>query len=372
VVAGSSVGVRWYEIRSPNGTPTVYQQGTFAPDSSFRWMGSVGMDASGNIALGYSVSSSSMFPSIVFTGRGPGDSLGTMEAESTIIAGAGSQTSFTRWGDYSSMAIDPTDDSTFIYTNEYYPSASAGASTNWSTRIATFRLAENFSLSATPCSQTVRVGNSIGYTTTVSVLNGVNNSVVLSASGLPAGATATFNPTSITGPGSSTLTVSTSSSTPAGNYTLTITGTSGTTTHSTTATLGVASSGTPGTGTVTISGTEQGVCLANCHLCAKSCATWDTGSVWITVNGVQVNALYGQNSFRFTIAQALAKAINSDCSYPVSATVSGSTITLTSRTFGTATNYTLSAGSQSNDQKDFPTPSFTATPSGPNLTGGTN
>src|SRR5260370_42160753 len=60
VTAGSSVGVRWYELRNPNGTPTVYQQGTYAPDSSYRWMGSLAMDRTGNIAVGYSVSSSSI------------------------------------------------------------------------------------------------------------------------------------------------------------------------------------------------------------------------------------------------------------------------------------------------------------------------
>jgi hypothetical protein len=92
VIAGSSVGVRWYEIRSPNGTPSVHQQGTYAPDSNYRWMGSIATDKSGNIALGYSVSNSTMFPSVRFTGRVPTDPLGTMEAEDTIIAGRGSQT----------------------------------------------------------------------------------------------------------------------------------------------------------------------------------------------------------------------------------------------------------------------------------------
>ena len=69
VTAGSSVGMRWYEIRNPAGTPTVYQQGTYAPDSAYRWMGSIAMNKSGDIALGYSVSSSSIFPSIRYTGR---------------------------------------------------------------------------------------------------------------------------------------------------------------------------------------------------------------------------------------------------------------------------------------------------------------
>ena len=82
ITAGSSVSVRWYEIRNPNGaTPTLFQQGTFAPDASFRWMGSIGMDHVGNIAVGYNVSSSTLNPGIRFTGRSPDDPLGTLASE---------------------------------------------------------------------------------------------------------------------------------------------------------------------------------------------------------------------------------------------------------------------------------------------------
>lgn len=130
-------GVRWYEIRNPNGTPTIFQQGTFSPDSNSRWMGSIAMDKEGNIAVGYSVSSSSLFPSIRFTGRVPGDPLGTLESENTILTGAGSQKSnLNRWGDYSSISVDPADDCTFWYTNEYLMNSGIF---NWSTRIASFK-----------------------------------------------------------------------------------------------------------------------------------------------------------------------------------------------------------------------------------------
>ena len=136
VAAGTSVGVRWYEIRSP-GTPTVHQQGTYAPDSNFRWMGSIAMDKVGNMALGYSVSSSSMNPAIRYTGRVPTDFLGTMQGETSIIEGTGSQLrTLDRWGDYSSMSIDPVDDCTLWYTNEYLQS---NGTFNWSTRIASFK-----------------------------------------------------------------------------------------------------------------------------------------------------------------------------------------------------------------------------------------
>ncbi len=136
-------GVRWYELRNPtggtmaSGTPVVFQQGTFSPDSTSRWMGSIAMDKNSDIALGYSASSSSVFPSIRYTGRMPSDAAGTMEAENTIFSGPASQTgSLHRWGDYSAMAVDPTDDCTFWYTNEYIPST---GSFNWSTRIANFK-----------------------------------------------------------------------------------------------------------------------------------------------------------------------------------------------------------------------------------------
>src|SRR5439155_5763677 len=106
VTSGSSTGVRWYEIRSPGGTPAVYQQGTFAPDSAYRWMGSAAMDANGDIGLGYSVSSSTMHPAIRFTAHTTSDPLGGRgQGEASIIEGTGSQTCsifqpLNRWGDY--------------------------------------------------------------------------------------------------------------------------------------------------------------------------------------------------------------------------------------------------------------------------------
>ena len=130
-------GYRWYEVRTPNATPTLFQDGTFGPDNSNRWMGSIASDQNGNIAIGYSVSSSSMHPAIRFTGREPGDAPGTMQAETSMFEGPGSQTNgLSRWGDYSAMRIDPFDDCTFWYTTEYIP---ANGTFNWHTRIASFR-----------------------------------------------------------------------------------------------------------------------------------------------------------------------------------------------------------------------------------------
>ncbi len=135
VVANGATGVRWYEIRSPNGTPTVYQQGTYSPDSHYRWMGSVAMDKTGSIGLGYSLSSSSMYPAIAYTGHYNTDALGTMEAENILINGTGyDNDSLSRWGDYTALRIDPSDDLTFWYVNEYLTSNGI----SWRTRIGSF------------------------------------------------------------------------------------------------------------------------------------------------------------------------------------------------------------------------------------------
>ncbi|HKF23452.1 MAG TPA: hypothetical protein VKE93_17900 [Candidatus Angelobacter sp.] len=232
ITSGTSVGIRWYEIRSPGSSPTIFQQGTFAPDSSFRWMGSAAMDHAGNIAVGYSVSSSSLNPAIRFTGRAPSDPLGTLGTEINIKTGGGSQNGgLTRWGDYSSLSVDPVDDCTLWYTTEYLK---ATGSFNWSTEIANFKFSTcgnpDYSVTASPASQSVTQGNSTTYTATVTPTGGFTGSVDLTVSGLPAGATGTFNPTPVTS-GNSTLTVTTSSTTPTGTFPLTITGTSGTTTH---------------------------------------------------------------------------------------------------------------------------------------------
>ncbi len=326
VTAGSSVGVRWYEIRSPNATPSVYQQGTYAPDSTYRWMGSIAMDHVGDIAVGYSGSSSSSYPYVAYASRTTGDALGTLSAETVVKSGGGSQSgsNLSRWGDYSAMSVDPVDDCTFWYTNEYLKTTGAF---NWSTWIASFSFPgctnaakqnqtisftstapngafvggptytvtasatsglpvsltidasatsvcsisgstvsfvgagtcvvdanqagnanytaasqvqqsfavaasapPDFSLSASPSSQSVRRGNTATYTVTITALNGFNGAVTLSITGQPSGSTVTFTPNPAAT--SSTLTVATLPGTTRRTYTLTITGVSGSLSHS--------------------------------------------------------------------------------------------------------------------------------------------
>jgi hypothetical protein len=134
VATSGRAGIRWYEFRNLGGTPSVFQQSTYSPDSTHRWMGSLAVDNQGNMAVGYSASSSSINPQIRYAGRLATDALNTLgQGEATLIAGTGSQTSYSRWGDYASMSVDPNG-CTFWYTTEYY----AATGTNWQTRIGSF------------------------------------------------------------------------------------------------------------------------------------------------------------------------------------------------------------------------------------------
>jgi len=247
VTAGTSVGVRWYELRAPvstSGAFSLFQQGTFAPDTTYRWMGSAAMDGSGNIGVGYSASSSTLHPAIRFAGRVPGDPLGTLEAEASMIEGTGSQTGgLSRWGDYSAMRIDPADDCTFWYTNEYLQ---ANGSFNWSSFFGSFKFnacgappVPDFSISRNPTSLALTQGGSGTSAIAVTALNGFTGSVALTVTGCPAGATCSLSPTSVTPTANSTLTVSTTAGTTTGTFTLTVTGTSGSLVHSTTVSLTV-------------------------------------------------------------------------------------------------------------------------------------
>ena len=297
VGSGSTLhaGVRWYELRPSGGALTLFQQGTYAPDNNWRWMGSIAMDKSGNMGLGYSVSSSTINPQIHFTGRLASDAAGTMtQGENVVINGGGSQNNgLARWGDYSSMAIDPVDDCTFWYTNEYLKTT---GSFNWSTRINAFKLpncgvapSPDFSLSASPASQTLTQGASTSYAVTVTPSGGFTGSVSLSVAGLPAGATGTFspNPTTTT----STLNVTTATSTPAGSYPLTITGTSGTLTHTTSVTLVVSPTPTPDF-TLSASPSSQTVVQGSptSYTVTETPTNGFTGSVTLSVSGLPSGA----------------------------------------------------------------------------------
>lgn len=127
-------GVRWYELRKyPGGSWSIFQQGTWAPNDGIdRWMASVAMNGNGDIAMGYSASSSSVYPSIRFTGRTAATPPGQMDVTELVLqAGSNSQTGVNRWGDYSMMSIDPVNDFTFWYTTEF-----SNGGWNWKTKIS--------------------------------------------------------------------------------------------------------------------------------------------------------------------------------------------------------------------------------------------
>ena len=155
--SSSVTGVRWYDLlpsfqnvtvgQSATLTTTINQQSTFSPDTDYRWMSSIAMDRAGNIALGYSRSSPSRFPSVAValgmvssTNTVTKENLTPLTIESIVQAGTGSQTKYSRWGDYAHMSIDPTDGCTFWFTSQYQ---TATGVFDWSTSIYPTKIATN-------------------------------------------------------------------------------------------------------------------------------------------------------------------------------------------------------------------------------------
>jgi hypothetical protein len=147
--AGAATAPQWAQINVSGGTIATapVQQGIHAPDSLYRWMGSIAVDGAGNMAMGYSTSGDTApnFPSIAYVGRLATDPAGQLaQTETQLVAGGGSQVNTCggachRWGDYSALSVDPVDDCTFWYTNQYYDTQANGDSGNWHTRIGSFR-----------------------------------------------------------------------------------------------------------------------------------------------------------------------------------------------------------------------------------------
>ena len=253
VNSGGVAGIRWFELRNVTAGPvTVFQESTYQPDTTWRWMGSTAMDGQGNLAIGFSASSSTINPQIRYAGRLATDPLNTLaQGEAHLFDGTGSQTGTSnRWGDYSALTIDPVDDATFWYTNEYYSSTTTF---NWRTRIGSFKLATgnptptptpsptpsptptptptptpapDYSLSISPSTVTLgRNGGTATYTVTINPVNGFNSAVTFSVAGLPSGTTGSFSPNPATT--STTLTLTVNSSTPRGTFVFTVTGVGG-------------------------------------------------------------------------------------------------------------------------------------------------
>jgi hypothetical protein len=166
VDATNHAGIRWYELRKtpPETTWSIRQQGTYAPDEHSRWMGSIMLDGSNHIGLGYSVSSSTVYPGIRYCGQSVGayvNATGIMDfTEEIIQTGAYAQQSgYNRWGDYSLMSVDPTDDKTFWFTTQYI-----GSGGTRETKIASFKFDDRPSattLAATSITETSATLNGI-------------------------------------------------------------------------------------------------------------------------------------------------------------------------------------------------------------------
>jgi hypothetical protein len=239
----------------------------------------------------------------------------------SILEGATTVASATISGRVTYITVPNVSAGTHTYTASYGGNASYAQMYYGNVTVTAGAASPDFSISATPSSQTVAAGNGTSYTTTVSALNGFTGTVNLSVSGLPSGATGNFNPTSVAGSGSSTLSVSTSSTTPAGTYTLTITGTSGSLTHSTTVTLVVnvpdfSISATPASQTVT-----QG--NGTSYTTTVSAINGFSGTVSLSVSGLPTGA---SGSFNPT---SVAGSGSSTLSISTSSTTPAGTYTLT-------------------------------------------
>jgi hypothetical protein len=226
---------------------TLLEEGVYAPDAENRWMGGIAVDGSGNIGVGYSKSSADMHPQIMISGRTSEDPPGTLEDEQNCtdgIANGSQNNSNDRWGDYSAMSVDPVDQCTFYFTNEYYATTASGS---WHTRVCSFKFPNCGQPDFALVPETARRIEMCGATTSTDpaysiragVLNGFAGAVNLVANGVPAGATPTFSTNPLNAPGSTTLTITGGATLPSGEYAITVDGTSGAETRSIGLSLGV-------------------------------------------------------------------------------------------------------------------------------------
>ncbi|MFI4968691.1 MAG: hypothetical protein ACHP7D_00640 [Lysobacterales bacterium] len=237
-------GVRWFELRRSGGMLNpwqLYQQGTYAPTDSggqiSRWMAASGMDASGNIAMGYSVARASpgIYPGLRYVGREAADPLGVMTStETTLVDGVSSQSGIDRWGDYFGMGVDPADGCTFWFTGMYMPSGG-----NWRTRFASFRFdscatQSSFTMTGTNLTQSVCATTATPVdlqpvTITVGSVNGFANPVAMSFAppGLPTGFAGSFSASPVTPPATTDALINVTNASTTGRHTVLLRGSSG-------------------------------------------------------------------------------------------------------------------------------------------------
>jgi hypothetical protein len=248
VAADAVGGIRWYEIRDPAGDPFVYQQGTYAPDSNSRWMGSAAMDRGGNIALGFSLSSNQQNPGIGIAARAARDPLGVMGLgeQSVPIPSTGAEANNSnRWGDYTNMSVDPADDCTFWYTAQYIP---FDGEKNWRTRVIAFDLpgcstAPDFAVWVPDNRETVRRGGAVTMKIATAALRRAAAATPIQLSVAPsplaAGVAVDLQPASVMPGQQATLTISSDGSAAIGLVSFTVHGTAGAVTQSAEAAVAV-------------------------------------------------------------------------------------------------------------------------------------
>jgi hypothetical protein len=283
----------------------IVDEGVFAPDQNNRWMGGIAVDGSGNIGVGYSVSSPTLNPQIRVTGRNMSDPLGVLLDEQSCTDGIanGSQlSSSNRWGDYSEMSVDPSDQCTFYFTTEYYPTS---ANANWHTRVCSFKFPDcgnpDFAIVAdTPkrieiCAAT---SSDPSWTLRAGVLNGFTGNVTLSGSSLPPGTTASFSSNPLATPGQTVFTLTDGTLAPTGEYTFNIDGTDSTLNRSLALELGISSTSA-----------RQPVLLspANAGTGAKvrPRLSWDNDRIFgETFDGTTLPPLGGSDALSYTVEVA--------------------------------------------------------------------
>jgi hypothetical protein len=336
VTAGESSGIRWYELRDPAGDPFIFQQGTYAPDASWRWMGSAAMDGAGNIGLGFSISRPDMNPGIAYTGRSVSDPPGVMgQGEALAFIGGGSQVGSPRWGDYSNLSVDPSDDCTFWYTGQYVP---ADGAFNWHTRIATFQLpgcappAADFAVWVSPGRQTLARGRTASYAISTAALRPTAAGKALALSivpPLPAGIAGSIVPASVAPGQIATLTLVAARDAAAGEVPFTLQAAEGGTIqtgpgtaaviandfsvalHGAAAVIGAAGTTTLQVATSLVAGTAETVTFSAARLPAGVTATFEPASVaaggssTLRLSGSRVLQA-GQTIMRMTAASASA------------------------------------------------------------------
>ena len=397
-VAGSGRSmVRWYEFLPT--TMTIRQQGQLASATNFFWNAAISPSSAGSdAAIFYNRGSSSLLPVIGAQTRVSSTPLGQMDAGELLLGSstdADQETGFSgncapnpcRWGDYSGATPDPVNAGVVWGSNQLtgpvFPffNLAQWTTQNFAISTGTAAPAGDFSLTATPSSQTVGAGNPAIYTVTVTPSGGFTGTVTFGASGLPTGATGSYNPASVTTSGSSTLTVTTASTTPMGSYPLTITGVSGTLSHTTSVTLVVQAaptadfslSATPSSQTVVQGGSTT-------YTVTVTPSGGFTGTVTFSASGLPTGAAGSFNPTSVTTSGSSTLAVTTATTttpgtYPF--TVTGTTSALSHTASATlvvnsasAGNFSLSANPTSRSIKQGTTTTYTVNITRTSFTGG--